>query len=365
MANLEFSVPYNNDPKTLEEIFELKRLGNNSITEVYLAGPQKYSGTGREPPEIRMEDFINIVDKIHGEGLRVNLLLNSTCEGSEWYTAEVVRPKMEYLRQVHKEYGVEAVTIANPIYIREVRRQFPDIEICASVLGDIDCVQRAVVFAEAGANVLTPDVNINRNLKLLKEIKAITGTELKLMVNEGCLYKCPFRKFHFNRMSHVSKEAGIEGAFFFAYCGGVIGEDSTQFLKSGWIRPEDTSKYGEITSYFKIVGRTMPSSKVIRCVRAYMEESWDGDLMDIMCGGLGNFALRYGSYLNNKSLDENRFFEKVTSCDENCSQCKYCEELAKELVGIIGFTEEKIEDKDLKDFIDDLGNKGVITDQFP
>ena len=342
MANLEFSVPYNNDPKTLEEIFELKRLGNNSITEVYLAGPQKYSGTGREPPEIRMEDFINIVDKIHGEGLRVNLLLNSTCEGSEWYTAEVVRPKMEYLRQVHKEYGVEAVTIANPIYIREVRRQFPDIEICASVLGDIDCVQRAVVFAEAGANVLTPDVNINRNLKLLKEIKAITGTELKLMVNEGCLYKCPFRKFHFNRMSHVSKEAGIEGAFFFAYCGGVIGEDSTQFLKSGWIRPEDTSKYGEITSYFKIVGRVMPRSKAIRCIKAYLKESWDGNILDLLCASLNTYNLTHYEYLGNKGLDEQGFFEKVTSCDKNCHQCSYCEDLANKLIMFREYTKEEL-----------------------
>ena len=172
MANLKFSVPYNDDLETLEKVLELKRLGDNNITEVYLSGPQEYSGSGRAVRKLSLRQFIEIVDRVHREGLRVNLILNSTCEGSDWYTPEVVRPKMEYLRKVHKEYGVEAVTIANPIYIREVRRQFPDIEICASVLGDIDCVQRAVIYAEAGANIITPDVNINRNLKLLKEMIA-------------------------------------------------------------------------------------------------------------------------------------------------------------------------------------------------
>jgi collagenase-like PrtC family protease len=78
----------------------------------------------------------------------------------------------------------------------------PDIEICASVLGDIDCVQRAVIYRKAGADVITPDVNINRDLKLLKQIKEATNAELKLMVNEGCLYKCPFRKFHFTCIPH-------------------------------------------------------------------------------------------------------------------------------------------------------------------
>ncbi|MFC2026542.1 hypothetical protein ACFLUX_01025, partial [Chloroflexota bacterium] len=154
---------------------------------------------------------------------------------------------------------------------------------------------------------------------------------------------------------------GIEGGFFFAYCSEVISEDTIQFLKSCWIRPEDTRKYSEITSYFKIVGRSMPRSKVIRCIRAYLEESWDGDLIDIMCGGLGTFALMHGSYLNNKSLDEHRFFEKVTSCDKNCTRCSYCEELARELIRIIGFTEEKIEDKNLKDFIKNFENEGAIN----
>lgn len=347
MANLEFSVPYNDDPATLAEIFELKKLGNNSIFEIYLSGPQEYSGSGRTMRKLEMDPFLDTVDKIHNAGLRVNLVLNATCEGGEWYSSEVVNKKMEYLRLVHQEHGVEAVTSANPIYIKEIRRRFPDIDICASVLSDIDCVQRATIYAEYGANVITPDVNIHRDLELLKDIKEATGARLKLMVNEGCLYKCPFRKFHFNYTAHKSKEVSSECGIFFENCVQVSAKDPSNVLRSGWIRPEDQSKYGEITNYFKIVGRSTPKSKVVRCTKAYMQESWDGGLLDILCDSLHVFNRDYGVYLDNKSLDEYGFFEKVTSCDKNCGECNYCESLAKKLLRFRDFSQEQMEDEGL------------------
>ena len=164
MPELEFSVPHNGDPETLDEILGLKRLGGSRITEVYLSGPQEYSGSGRTMPKLSMDQFLETVGKIHQQGIRVNLVMNSTCEGSDWYTPEEFKSKLEYLRVAHEEHGVESVTLGNAIYIKEIRRRFPDIEICASVLADIDCVQRAAIFREYGADVITPDVNINRNL---------------------------------------------------------------------------------------------------------------------------------------------------------------------------------------------------------
>lgn len=361
MTNLEFSVPYNNYPETLKEIFKLKKIGKNNIREIYLSGPQVYSGSGRITNELSLAQLIETVAKIHKEGLRVNLIMNPTCEGTSWYHPDVVKDKIEYLRHVHKEQGVEAVTIANPLYIKEVRRHFPDIEICASVLGDIDCVQRAVIYSKAGANVITPDVNINRDLELLKEIKRATNAELKLMVNEGCLYKCPFRKFHFNYMSHKSKELGeIEGDGFFANCSQVTLGDHSQILRSCWIRPEDTRKYGEITNFFKIVGRARPKSLIIRATKAYLEESWDGDLLDILCSSLNKFGLEYGAHLDNKSLGKYNFFEKVTSCEKDYNRNSYYEELAKKLIRFRVLTRGKLEDLGHKDVADELERTGKL-----
>jgi collagenase-like PrtC family protease len=354
MGNLEFSVPYNNDPETLTEIFRFKEYKNNRIREIYLSGPQEYSGSGRIAPELGFSEFADVVDKIHREGIRVNLLLNSICEGSDWYSTPVLKSTMDYLRRAHEELGVEAVTIANPLYIREVRRRFPEIEICASVLSDIDCVQKALIFKKAGADVITPDVDINRNLPLLEKIKKTAQAELKLMVNEGCLFRCAFRKFHFNYISHKSRKPGVakgvrpEDNVFSLNCIQLSKSDPSQLLKSCWIRPEDAQKYKSITGYFKLVGRTSSKSMIARSLEAYMGESWEGDLLELMAGNLYSVGMSHLMHLDNKSLDAAKFFEKVTSCDKECSECDYCAELIGKLIRHGIFTPAKITDLGLQ-----------------
>jgi collagenase-like PrtC family protease len=236
------------------------------------------------------------------------------------------------------------------------------LEICASVLSDIDCVERAVIISDAGATVMTPDVSINRNLPLLKEIKEITGAELKIMVNEGCLHKCPFRKFHFNYTSHRSRELGdVDKFLFLDHCLEVTEKDHSQVLKSGWVRPEDVHKYHGITNFFKVVDRIKPKSMIVRCVRSYLEESWDGDLLDILSANLCSFGLKHAASLNNKSLDQYNFFEKVTSCDKHCSQCEYCENVARKTVKLGMLTREKLEDIGLKKAADKLEKMGRLA----
>ncbi len=361
MANLEFSVPYNNDPETLTEVFKLKLQKGNRIREVYLSGPQQYSGSGRITEEMNEAEFIGIMKRIHEEGLRVNLLMNTTCEGLEWYNPEVVKTKIDFLRRMYEEHGLEAVTLANPLYVAEVRRHFPDLEICASVLGEIDCLERAEIFARLGANVITPDVDINRNLPLLRKMKKAIKGEFKLMVNDGCLYKCPFRRFHFNYISHRSKEvAPIEGDAFFANCSQVTLWDYSQIFKSGWIRPEDLEGYTDITPFFKIVGRARPRSMVLRTVDAYMKQRWDGDLLDILSGSLNKLGLEYGAHLENKCLTDYGFFARITSCGYDCLDCDYCQDLAAKLMRFRVITRGKLEDLQLKEAADELERMGKL-----
>ena len=125
-----------------------------------------------------------------------------------------------------------------------------------------------------------------------------------------------------------------------------------------WLSPANIG----ITNFFKIVGRALPNSKVIRTIKAYLEERWDGDLMDITCSSLGAFALRHGVYVDNKKLGELGFFEKVTTCGPKCSRCRYCQETAERVIRVVGYTEEKMEDKDLgSGRIDYLRQQGLIT----
>jgi collagenase-like PrtC family protease len=337
MNSLEFSIPYDGNPESLPKIFALNRLNDNKVREVYLAGPQQYSPATRIMPRITLNEFINIINQIHAEGIGVNLLLNSTCEGSDWYEPEVVKYKIDYIGLLHEQYGLEAITIANPIYIQEVRKNFPQIEICASVLGSIDSVQRAIYYDTLGVDIIVPDTSINRDLKLLMQIKDAVSAKLKLMPNLGCVYRCPFQRFHGPYISHKSMEvfadnnnAGDETPFFQKRCSEMITGRHHLVFQSAWIRPEDLRRYSHLTNRFKIAGRR--NKRWARISRAYIEESWDGNLLELMDASLKYFGINHHAYVDNKKLGQYDLFDRLTSCDKDCDACGYCQQLAAELV---------------------------------
>ncbi len=104
----------------------------------------------------------------------------------------------------------------------------------------------------------------------------------------------------------------------------------------------------------------MPGSMVVRSIKAYLEESWDSDIMDILCASLKKFSLLHAAYLDNKSLERYKFFTTVTSCHRNCGPCNYCEELAKKVVKFRVITRGKLEDVGLKDMADELEFAGKL-----
>jgi collagenase-like PrtC family protease len=147
-----------------------------------------------------------------------------------------------------------------------------------------------------------------------------------------------------NYISHRSREARDEGTSFSFACGDVTRNDPGQIFKSNWIRPEDLRKYAGITSFFKIVGRDMLRSKVLRCATAYMDESYNGNLLDLLCSNIGYYGIEFSARIDNKSLDSTAFFKKTSSCDRQCHRCGYCEKLAERVLGYGWVSRENLED---------------------
>ena len=86
---------------------------------------------------------------------------------------------------------------------------------------------------------------------------------------------------------------------------------------------------------------------IIRTVKAYMNQRWNGDLLDILSGSLYNIGIECGAHLDNASLTQLHFFEKITSCDRICESCGYCSQLAGQLVSLKVITRAKLEDMGL------------------
>jgi len=100
-----------------------------------------------------------------------------------------------------------------------------------------------------------------------------------------------------------------------------------------------------------------------RTVKAYMEETWDGDLMDIVSSSLNRFTIEFGAHLDNKTLEKCGFFEKLTTCEYRCEECQYCEDLARDLIRLHVLTRGKLEDVGMKEAADELEKAGKLPQQ--
>lgn len=330
MAGLKFSVPYNNRLETLNALGERFHSGSNRICEVYFSGPPEFSGSGRAVPKITTAHIRKAICLCHAQGWDANLLVNSTCGGLGWYRKEQFSRTLRYIKSLHEKHGLDSVTVANPIYLQKIKEEIPKIKTVASVLCCIDTVQKASFYDNFGVDVIIPDRDINRDLEKLKLIREAVDAEIRLMVNEGCLYGCPYRQFHFNLISHNSKEDENQRDCFFSDCQHIARKDPSQILKSCWIRPEDLRKYRKITNHFKVTGRTRSTEWILNTTHAYFCENYGGNLLELMDSSLDAFRQTYHAYLDNKSLDG--FFEKVAYCKKNCGKCRYCDGAARSIV---------------------------------
>lgn len=330
MSCFRFWVPFNDDFMLLEKLKDQFAGGvkGNRIEGIYFPAPQEYFGSARVVKQFTVNDAKKVIEFCNNNGFKTNMLLNSSCEGAEWYSPQTVS-KTLFLVNKMKDSGLSEITLTNPVYIQKIKKEHPDLKITASVICEIDSVQRARFFEELGADAFVPDRDINRDLELLKEIKDATNMEMTLMVNEGCLYRCPQRNIHYNFISHwskLNKEKHID--FLTNYCVALRGQKPEELLKSPFVLPQHLKFYRKITSSFKIVGRTRTTQEILQMTRAYLEETFQGNLLDIMSSATPLVKNKYGYNIPAELLDE-AFFKKVTSCNKNCAKCNYCAALVK------------------------------------
>ncbi len=184
-------------------------------------------------------------------------------------------------------------------------------------------------FKSPGKLIL--DRSLNRDIGALKDICKIIrkdhpGIKFELLANEGCIHYCPFKLTHDSQISFsnlniagdhnyiTNREIGCHAYFF---------KHPQRFLKSPFIRPEDTKKYSQIVDTIKICGRTLGVKFLKKCIRAYGTNSHNGNLLELMDA---THWLADLYHLENKKLDPG-FFNAVTHCTKDCKKCNICIDL--------------------------------------
>ena len=369
-------VPANWDKGLIPPLSQLK-----ATVQIYGVLPTSMLGSGAAGPHIshmttrQAEEYINLA---HSAGLTFNYLLNAPCMNNMEWQEDTHQELLQHLEWLSNT-GVDSITAAIPYLLELIKCQFPHLKVEVSTIAHVNSVARAKFFESLGADSIMLDSNINRDFKLLKAIRSAVNCELSVLTNSSCLYQCPYEYYHNNTLGHASQSYNPLNGFYMDYC--VLHcalssiSDTSQFIKSRWIRPEDIHIYQEMgIDFFKIGGRAMPTKWIINAVTAYSSLHYQGNLHDI----LNNFSPKTSRaesnlsstqittmasppevYIDNQALEGFIDFFKKQDCLSGCSQCDYCQGIADKVVKFDRSEADKYISV-LKKFLDDLTNDRIF-----
>jgi collagenase-like PrtC family protease len=327
MPAMKLYVPHVGHMEGLQELLA----DPSKIHSVYMAGSPDYIGTGRTNLSApTLESIAEQTEYAHEKGVKIDMVLNSSCMGGQQLAPEGYRAIRWYLDRLN-DIGIDSLTVADPYLIEMIAHEY-DMETVVSVLSFVDSPQKAEFYEGLGADTIVVDPVVNRDFGKLEAIRDVTSGNLKLLVNEACLYQCPFRYAHFNFFSHANgpgPKPNVMDDYYYYKCLSLRIRNPEQIIKSPWIRPEDLSEYKHITDMFKIGGRTHFIEWILNNVNAYYNQSYDGNLLDLLDSIKD---LKDTFYIANKELEG--AIEQWKKCDKNCHKCGYCKHLAEESIKI-------------------------------
>ncbi len=335
-------------------------------------------GSGSYIPEMtreRAEDYIKLA---HSAGLTFDYLLNAPSMGNMEWDENTHRELLKHLEWLSR-VGVDNITVAIPYLIELIKKQFPHINVRASTISKVNSVARAQLAESLGVDSITVDAHINRDFKLLKAIRKAVKCELSVLMNNLCLYQCPYEYYHYSTLGHSSQSYNLLNGFPMDYC--VLRctvdrlTDTSQIIKARWIRPEDIHVYEEVgIDTFKISSRSMPTESILRAAAAYLSRQYQGNLYDILHalnptvkraspGSSSIQTTTIGSppkiYIDNQALDGFIEFFKRQDCLSECEHCDYCRKIADKVIKldrreVDGYVAE------LKDSLNDLTSSRIF-----
>lgn len=282
---MHLSIPTNWDNKLIDNIKKFP------VNEVYGKLDFDILGGGKAGlilHKVSKKEAKEHIRNIHSIGAKFTYLLNAPCFGNLEYDTKTYKKIIDHIEWIRK-IGTDGVTVTIPFIAEIIKTQFPELKIKVSVISHVNSVQKAKMWEDIGVDEINLDQNINRDFRLLKEIRRAVKCDICLLLNDMCLYDCPFRLYHYNIAGHASQKSNPLKGFYIEYCMGNCTNIKLSYpeeiLKSRWIRPEDTHLYEKIgIEKFKISGRSQNTENLLNMIQAYSLRRYKGNLIDILEG---------------------------------------------------------------------------------
>ena len=333
---MKFAVGY--QPFLAGELFcEMIADYREAVGEVYFSIPGDPSGR-TEPertPEL-LDQLACELAEIRKAGIALDLLLNANCYGDDAVSEKFARNITDTLDKLGKAGLLpEIVTTTSPFAAHTVKKNFPGVELRASVNMRLDSTLAMEYLADSfDSFYLRRDRQ--RDLATVRQASEwcrAHGKKLGILANSGCLRNCPYQTFHDNLVAH---DAGVRQNsnlpdFLPHLCWKRLqtSENLGDFLRASWIRPEDVSLYAPYVDFVKLATRRHASVRMV--VSAYASGRFDGNVLNLTepC-----FAGAFAPYiLDNRELT---FDDLPGRCADDCRHCGKCEQVLEKALVCVG-----------------------------
>jgi collagenase-like PrtC family protease len=278
---ITFSLAANYDPELVPALaaYPVDEVYGKLPADGINGGRPRYLATPLSQTDLR--DYIRLLER---HGIAFNYLLNGACFGNREWTRSWQKRVTVLLARLG-DLGVRRVTVSTPFLLELVKRRFPEFKVKVGIYAQVDTPRRARFWEDLGADAITLEsFSINRDFRRLATIRQAVHCDLQLIANHVCLLNCPLQSYHQNGFAHASDDSGtLFIDYCFLRCSRLRLADPSQFIKAAWIRPEDLTAYAAMGyTTFKLLERGIPSAELLRRVKAYSEQRFDGNLAELL-----------------------------------------------------------------------------------
>lgn len=324
-----FSVPADFEIKSIEKYEQINERNKDAVvretygqlTEGYIHNSGRATGI---IPDVSMHDLEKYVDFSLNRGIDFNYTINAACFGNLEFSDTGIKQIKNLLSDL-KNIGVKNLTLTTPGIIELVMSIAPDMKIKASAICQINSVEKMKHYLRLGIDRFVVEPSIIRDFTILKNMAQLASDKMEIIINDKCMRDCPYRIFHYNQTAHDnSKEAE---SYYFMSCGVEKSQNIIKYLNLNWIRPEDLCLYQNMgIKYLKVEGREfIKSGNIEKLLESYMNESFDGNLLDLL-HVFAPYDYIHQPYIDNKKLEGyvKGVYNGEVVCQQMCEKCGYC-----------------------------------------
>ena len=314
---------------------ELARRFAPRLNEVYFPWPGLANGRAARALPHEEERTAADLKYCRDHGMKLDLLANAMCYGGAACTEEQYNQFTCIIRRLDK-FGLypEIVTTTSPYIARVCKLEFPDIDVRASVNMEL---RNTLAF-----EYLSPlfdsfyiSRDIQRDLPTFHRFADWCrdhDRKLCMLTNSCCLRNCPWHVNHDTILSHMTSYSltEIDESDCKLLCDRLfVNHQYAEFLRPGWIRPEDIHLYEPELEIVKLATRT--AKYPLEIVEAYLNYSYDGNLLRLMNPYHGFEFRPYR--IDNKSFPADWATSGIAGkCADNCTHCGKCEQILKQVM---------------------------------